>query len=594
MDHQRFDELTRALATGTSRRRVLKGIAGGAAAAIFGLGRSSGLRAQDAGEAPGDACTTATTGMSAECSQVGGTTICGDNGFGRDGDLNCCRDQGGSCAVDAGCCGAALCTNGTCGGGPAGGTVPLGAECTAPSQCSQLGGLATCADNGFSRDGALNCCRNLDGACTDPAQCCGIQACNNGVCGGTTLVEPGGACTAASQCNQTGGAVVCADNGYAGDGAFNCCRNAGGACNASGNSADCCGTNKCVGGVCTGGATTGDLALGASCTATTQCSQTGGAAVCADNGITTDGTSNCCRQAAGACTSAAQCCANLTCTNGACVSTTAPGGTVTPGGTCTATSQCSQTGGAVVCADNGISSDGDLNCCRNASGACANGSGCCGSLLCTNGVCGGTTSGGTVTAGGTCTATSQCSQTGGALVCADNGISGDGLLNCCRNQGGACANGSGCCGNLLCTNGVCGGTISGGGTVAPGGACTATSACSQTGGAVVCADNGISSDGDLNCCRNAGGACANGSGCCGSLLCTNGTCGGTTDGNSTVGLGGTCTATSQCTQSGGSTVCADNGLSSDGMLNCCRNAGGACFGGSGCCGALLCTNGVCQ
>jgi hypothetical protein len=36
MDHQRFDQLTKALATGTSRRTLLGGLASGAIAAIVG------------------------------------------------------------------------------------------------------------------------------------------------------------------------------------------------------------------------------------------------------------------------------------------------------------------------------------------------------------------------------------------------------------------------------------------------------------------------------------------------------------------------------------------------------------------------------
>src|SRR5690606_38050656 len=46
-------------------------------------------------------------------------------------------------------------------------------------------------------------------------------------------VPLGGQCSALganSECSQAGGSVVCSDNGISADGAFNCCRNAGGAC----------------------------------------------------------------------------------------------------------------------------------------------------------------------------------------------------------------------------------------------------------------------------------------------------------------------------------------------------------------------------
>ncbi len=256
----------------------------------------------------------------------------------------------------------------------------------------------------------------------------------------------GVACNSSAECTQTGGPVVCASNGIATDGALNCCRSQGGACSTG---SHCC----------------GDL-------------------ICASNGITTDGALNCCRNEGGPCTSGAGCCGALQCTAGVCRANT--GGRV-PGQECTSTSQCSQTGGVTICASNGISSDGALNCCRNAGGACANGYGCCGALTCTGGVCTGPV---TVNRplGAECTANGQCSQSGGTVTCASNGITSDGALNCCRNEGGVCAAGAHCCGDLAC------------------------------------ASNGISADGALNCCRNAGGRCSSGAGCCGALACTNGIC----------------------------------------------------------------------
>jgi hypothetical protein len=518
MDGQRFDEWTKAFAglTGregvASRRRVVRGLLGGTAA-LLGLGVVRPAGAQT--KLPGQQCAT-----TSECSQSGGPVVCASNGIASDGALNCCRESGGACASGAGCCGdlicadngiasdgtynccrydggacssgsgccgALLCVNGVCGGSS--GTLLPGQSCATTSQCSQSGGPVVCASNGISSDGALNCCRNQGGACTGGAGCCGILLCVNGVCTGPVEsgLALGSSCTASGQCDQTGGAVACADNGIASDGALNCCRNEGGVCAAG---AHCC----------------GDL-------------------VCADNGIASDGALNCCRNAGGRCTSGSGCCGALLCVNGTCRTSGFTGGNLAPGQPCTSTSQCSQTGGTTVCADNGISSDGALNCCRNQGGTCVGGAGCCGALLCTNGVCGGTTSGGgNLLPGQICTATSQCSQTGGATVCADNGISSDGSLNCCRNQGGTCTSGAGCCGSLLCTNGVCGGSTSSGGTLLPGQTCTATSQCSQTGGAVVCADNGIAGDGALNCCRNEGGACSSGAGCCGALLCNSGVC----------------------------------------------------------------------
>jgi len=475
MDHRRFDDLTRLLASGASRRAVAKGTVAGVLAGVLGWAWPGRGLAQQSVPLGGQC---SAFGANAECSQAGTpaggvAVICSDNGIARDGAFNCCRNAGGVCTADFHCCGAALCVNGVCGGGGVSG-LPLGSSCTSTSQCSQSGGSVVCADNGLLRDGSLNCCRNQGGACTDPAQCCAALDCVGGVCGGGSsaggTLAIGAQCTAASQCSQAGGAVVCADNGVATDGALNCCRNAGGAC---ANSAGCCGGLNCVDGTCQGATSGGGLALGAACTSASQCSQAGGAVLCADNGYTDDGALNCCRNAGGACSDAtfsADCCFGLYCRNGVCTDLAATGN-LPLGSPCSASNQCDQSGGATVCADNGIAADGALNCCRNAGGACFTQAACCGGLTCTGGVCtgagstpGGTTPGGTtpgtgtVALGGQCTAASQCSQAGGAVVCADNGVATDGALNCCRNAGGACTaanNSSSCCGGLLCVNGTC-------------------------------------------------------------------------------------------------------------------------------------------
>jgi hypothetical protein len=146
------------------------------------------------------------------------------------------------------------------------------------------------------------------------------------------------------------------------------------------------------------------------------------------------------------------------CLNGACSSGEGSGGTIGLGGQCAATGECSQAGGAVFCADNGIASDGALNCCRYEGGGCATGSQCCGGLDCTNGVCtpiGGGQGGGNIVLGGGCAADAECSAEGGPAFCRNNGLEGDGPLNCCRFEGGACSTGSHCCAGLLCTEGVC-------------------------------------------------------------------------------------------------------------------------------------------
>lgn len=206
------------------------------------------------------------------------------------------------------------------------------------------------------------------------------------------------------------------------------------------------------------------------------------------------------------------------------------------GGSCNATGDCSQMQpcggyGSVICADNGLSDDGALNCCMNEGGQCGGDAHCCGGLFCVGGGgdgCGAgvcrypSTTG--LELGRGCATSSECSQDGGPTICASNGLDYDGPLNCCRQSSGACASNRVCCGALLCIGGVCGGGSSDSELLAPGAQCFNAGQCDQSGGPTDCASNGITIDGSRNCCRYTGGACADGPGCCGSLLCLGGVC----------------------------------------------------------------------
>jgi hypothetical protein len=465
MDGLGFDNLARAVAGGASRRGVLKGIIAGVAATWLRVGVPGIARAQNTIPLGGQC---SSLGANSECSQAGGAVVCSDNGVIRDGQFNCCRNAGGACTADFHCCGGAVCVNGACGGGGSAGGSGLGAECTSTSQCSQAGGSVVCASNGITGDGARNCCRNTGGACTSDIQCCANLFCVNGTCGGTSSGTTSGSgsglalgaqCTASEECSQSGGATVCANNGYDGDGALNCCRNEGGACTGVNFSADCCGGLYCVDGLCTNNET-GGLPVGAECNQTGQCSQASGAVVCASNGLDYDGSLNCCLNEGGGCAQDSDCCGGLYCVSGVCSSAGGTGGTIGLGGQCAATGECSQAGGAVFCDDNGIASDGALNCCRYQGGGCSGGSHCCGGLECSDGVCtpigGGGHGGGNIALGGACAADAECTAEGGASFCRNNGLDGDGSLNCCRFEGGGCGEGSHCCAGLLCTDGVCG------------------------------------------------------------------------------------------------------------------------------------------
>jgi len=205
--------------------------------------------------------------------------------------------------------------------------------------------------------------------------------------------------------------------------------------------------------------------------------------------------------------------------------------TVSLGGTCTASSQCRNDGmgSAPYCGDNGIVADGPLTCCRE-SGCCGSDADCCGGRLCapSGDVC-------SYCAyppfpdrfpGDECTSSAQCvASVTGTVICADNGVAEDGPLNCCYDAGSICYDGpdSHCCSGTPCIDGICGGGEFRR-TFRLGAACTSSDQCSQADGPAICADNGIVDDGPLNCCRVAGGVCAGGAECCGSLLCTGGVC----------------------------------------------------------------------
>jgi hypothetical protein len=126
---ERFDWLTRTLASGTSRRAGFR-ILLGAGMALLPLGRrtGSGASAQDVGLnqtgwgfGPGESC-----GSNGQCDNSFpelGLLVCDDNGYvygPYGGELHCCRYEGGSCGgplSDAHnfCCGDLLCLGGTCG-----------------------------------------------------------------------------------------------------------------------------------------------------------------------------------------------------------------------------------------------------------------------------------------------------------------------------------------------------------------------------------------------------------------------------------------------------------------------------------------------
>ncbi len=178
MDDRRFDHLARAVARRASRRGVLRGLFGTAAAAAIGGVRPRLTAAQIQPVGLGDPCYS-----TAQCAAQG-TVYCADNGFSYDGEFNCCLPTGGRCSFDEHCCGFDVCLLGVC---SAAGYAPVtyalsGDPCERSSQCQAWDPTFFCSENGFDYDGPFNCCALAEGLCNADEQCCGQLACFQGFC----------------------------------------------------------------------------------------------------------------------------------------------------------------------------------------------------------------------------------------------------------------------------------------------------------------------------------------------------------------------------------------------------------------------------
>ncbi len=131
MDDRRFDDLARSLAGHRSRRTLLRGLLGGGGALLAARLGVPGAAARHGTAGPGDPCR-----HDDQCVAADTALVCAWNGYGHDGEFNCCADDGSRCGNDAGCCGYGICAGGFCSGG---GTASAGS-----------GGVATADAQGGS------------------------------------------------------------------------------------------------------------------------------------------------------------------------------------------------------------------------------------------------------------------------------------------------------------------------------------------------------------------------------------------------------------------------------------------------------------
>lgn len=243
-----------------------------------------------------------------------------------------------------------------------------------------------------------------------------------------------------------------------------------------------------------------------------------------------------------------------------------------PGDPCRTDSQCVAADAPMICANNGFSVDGSLNCCTYEGSRCGSDAWCCWDNVCINGVC---TSTSTISGpGDPCTDSSQCMAADTSVTCDYVATTND--YRCCTYYGGRCGTDAGCCGNLACFNGFC---SSQGDIAGPGEPCVDSSQCVAADTAVIC-DYTLAT-GDYRCCANIGGRCSWDGGCCSSAICDSGACIG-----NYVGPGDPCQDSSQCLAADTSVTCDYIGQTDD--FRCCADEGGRCGWDGGCCGWMRC------
>lgn len=224
MDGERFDRMTRAMVRGTSRRRVLGGIAAGLAG-VAGISRVRPASAE---------CNLGACHSNADCTCVGVET-CGNNG-------ECCRTTIGiycnPTETGSACCSPRyVCTPGTTFQNA--GTDSFGCQCNTAEGFVLTDG-ACCIPNGST--GNANhpdlCCSG----CVVGGQCADASHCQQPQC-----VAAGGTCNACHQCCE---GSTCTDPNHACDGSGGtCCLNNGEQGNA--NHPDlCCSGCLCPDGNC--------------------------------------------------------------------------------------------------------------------------------------------------------------------------------------------------------------------------------------------------------------------------------------------------------------------------------------------------------
>jgi hypothetical protein len=124
-----------------------------------------------------------------------------------------------------------------------------------------------------------------------------------------------------------------------------------------------------------------------------QCVAADTALVCADNGTFEDGTLNCCAFVGSRCGADTHCCGRDICVNGFCQASSGASNvppsygpaSLSPGDPCQTTAQCNRDVTGAICEF--TTSTGDSRCCWYEGSFCTSSAQCCGSRVCSGGIC---------------------------------------------------------------------------------------------------------------------------------------------------------------------------------------------------------------
>jgi hypothetical protein len=253
MDGNRFDEYTKALATGVSRRQVIKALAGGALAAVFGARAAPAAEAAPTCRVLGESCRTDATccsGQNLFCQQIGET-----------GARRCECETGftacGGVCVSISCPPGAQFNPATCSCACPSGTSACGGACLAACPTGQTRNPTTCAcecPSGTELCGGSCVTLCTGGSVRNPTTCACECPAGTELCGGNCIAP----CTGGQTRNPTTCACECGTGEVFCNGA---CHNVSTACAGCHNkvfNAQCCScenpgqpSGKCKGTPCT-------------------------------------------------------------------------------------------------------------------------------------------------------------------------------------------------------------------------------------------------------------------------------------------------------------------------------------------------------